>query len=385
MAQPYNYTVQQPQVSSYFDAFRQGKADRMAGEEEARNKSLAQYLPGALQGDAQAKQQALASASPDQQIALSGHFAQMKAADLARMKDGQAQIASMAVGARTPDAWALVNAKAKELFPGSPDIPFEQREMVIARAQTVSEQLSQALEQKRLALDESRTRAQNAASYASADASRASQARAGAAGKAPQGYMWSPDGSSLVAVPGGPADPTQKLTEGQSKDLGFFNRGAKANEEMTARRLGAMTSGANTLGRTIIGNAGQSAESRQGVQASKNFIAALLRKDTGAAVTPQEFDFYSDIFLPQFGDDDQTVRQKAEARVEALNAIRQGLGGADVLALPAVQSLSGGGRSAPAAAPQAAPSMGQVVNRGGESWRFLGGNPADKSRWRREP
>lgn len=174
MVQPYNYTVAQPQVSSYFDAFRQGKADRMAGEEEARNKSLAQYLPGALQGDEQAKQQALASASPDQQIALSGHFAQMKAADLARMKDGQAQIASMAVGARTPDAWALVNAKAKELFPGSPDIPFEQREMVIARAQTVSEQLSQALEQKRLALDESRTRASTARDYASADASRAS-------------------------------------------------------------------------------------------------------------------------------------------------------------------------------------------------------------------
>lgn len=360
MPAPYRYDIQPVDVGNYFDAFRQGRADRMAGEEEARSKSLAQYLPGALQGDEQAKQQALASASPDQQIALSGHFAQMKAADLARMKDGQAEIASLAVGARTPDAWALVNARAKELFPGSPDIPFEQREMVIARAQTVAEQLKQALDEKSYELDASRTQAQNAASYASAAASRAQAERARAptgGAKAPQGYMWSPDGSSLVAVPGGPADPTQKLTEGQSKDLGFFNRGAKANEEMTPERLGAMVSGPNVLGRNLIGNAAQSGASRQGVQASKNFIASILRKDTGAAVTPQEFDFYADIFLPQFGDDDQTVRQKANARVEALNAIRQGLGGADVLALPAVQSLrgGGGGQSQPAA-PQTAPA-----------------------------
>lgn len=145
----------------------------MAGEEEARNKSLAQYLPGALQGDAQAKQQALASASPDQQIALSGHFAQMDAQTLAKTKENQSRLASMAAAATTPDAWTLVNAEAKKMFPGSPDIPFEQRAMVIAKAQTVSEQLDQVWKQKSYNLDAERTRASTSRDYAAAAKDRA--------------------------------------------------------------------------------------------------------------------------------------------------------------------------------------------------------------------
>jgi len=210
MPQPYDYRIQQPQVSSYFDAFRQGRADRMAGEEETRSKSLAQYLPGAIQGDEQAKQQALASASPDQQIALSGHFAQMKAADLARMKEGQGRIASMAAAARNPDEWALVNAEAKKLFPGSPDIPFEQRSMVIARAQTVAEQLKQALDEKSYELDASRTQAQNAASYASAAKDRAAIA------PPPIG----PDGKPM------PAPPGDKQIDNEGKIRAEFIKGA---------------------------------------------------------------------------------------------------------------------------------------------------------------
>lgn len=180
MPQPFNYTVQQPQVSSYFDAFRQGRADRMAGEEEARSKSLAQYLPGALQGDAQAKQQALASASPDQQIALSGHFAQMDAQTLAKTKENQSRVASLAAWADTPEKWTIANAEAKKIFPGSPDIPFEQRGAVIAKAQTVSEQLDQAWKQKGFDLEREKFGEQRRSNMATEEIQRA-----GVANRAP--------------------------------------------------------------------------------------------------------------------------------------------------------------------------------------------------------
>jgi len=98
----------------------------------------------------------------------------MDAQTLAKTKENQSRLASMAAAATTPDAWTLVNAEAKKMFPGSPDIPFEQRAMVIAKAQTVSEQLDQVWKQKSYDLEASRTAAQNVLSYASADASRAS-------------------------------------------------------------------------------------------------------------------------------------------------------------------------------------------------------------------
>ena len=174
MPAPYNYSIQQPEVSSYFDAFRQGKADRMAGEAETRNKQLSQYLPGALQGDEQQQQQALASASPDQQINLAGVFATKSAQELAKLKELQTEGARTAIWADSPEKWTIWNAEGRKRNPKHQDVPFEQRGMILAQAQTVAEQLGLVLKEKELALDASRTKAQNAASYASADAARAS-------------------------------------------------------------------------------------------------------------------------------------------------------------------------------------------------------------------
>jgi len=194
MAQPYNYTIAQPQVSSYFDAFRQGRADQREMQAEKRSDALAQYLPGALKGDAGMREQALATAAPDQQISLANTFAQMDAQTLAKTKENQSRVASLAAWADTPEKWTIANAEAKKIFPGSPDIPFEQRGAVIAKAQTVSEQLDQVWKQKSYDLDASRTRASNAAAYASANKSRAELAA-----MAPQ---IGPDGKPMPAPPG---------------------------------------------------------------------------------------------------------------------------------------------------------------------------------------
>jgi hypothetical protein len=53
---------------------------------------------------------------------------------------------------------------------------------------------------------------------------------------------------------------------------------------------------------------------RQFVQAATEFLAPILRKDTGAAVTYQEFMFYKDMLIPAFEDDKRLLWQKAQAR-----------------------------------------------------------------------
>lgn len=60
---------------------------------------------------------------------------------------------------------------------------------------------------------------------------------------------------------------------------------------------------------------------RQFVQASKEFLAAILRKDTGAAVTDAEFAQYSDIYIPRPEDSPQVLWRKAQARDTALRRL----------------------------------------------------------------
>lgn len=177
MPAPYSYEIHQPDVGSYFQAFRQGRADRMAGEEDARRTELSKYLPQALEGDAGARTSALGAAAgnPDQMIALKNAFSQMDATKLQQIKDQQAKVASLAVWADTPEKWAVAVKQAEaDGVQGAAQIPFEQRGAVIAKAQTVADQLEQVWKEKSFELDASRTKAQNAASYASADAARAS-------------------------------------------------------------------------------------------------------------------------------------------------------------------------------------------------------------------
>lgn len=177
MPAPFNYVVDQPDANSYFDAVRRGRADQQAVVQEQRNNALAKYLPQALNGDEGARQQALTAGSPDQMIQLKQMFTQMDAPKLAAVKDLRAKGAAGATWAKTPEQWATVQAtlQAEAQAAGVPfkEVPFEQKDAMAAMGQTVDSLIDQAYKEKMLANDTSRTQAQNAASYASAAASRA--------------------------------------------------------------------------------------------------------------------------------------------------------------------------------------------------------------------
>lgn len=131
-----------------------------------------------------------------------------------------------------------------------------------------------------------------------------------------------PDGT--VRVSRGKA---QKLTEQQSKDMVYLTRGESSNgildnlDETLANPSERVAAGVPGVGNFLVSDEYQKAQ-----QAGREFLAAVLRKDTGAAITQSEMDSYGQIYLPQPGDSPDTLRQKARSRRVALDAIRSGLG-----------------------------------------------------------
>lgn len=80
-------------------------------------------------------------------------------------------------------------------------------------------------------------------------------------------------------------------------------------------------------------------------QAAREGIAAILRKDTGAAVTETEFEMYFQQYYPQPGDDPTVVLQKKKAREAISGAMRASSG-------PAFDKMFPGyGGAAPSGAP----------------------------------
>jgi len=143
----------------------------------------------------------------------------------------------------------------------------------------------------------------------------------------------------------------EKLTEVQSKDLNFYQRGVPANEALTTLE-GSLTGKIDTMASKVpgVGNYLVGADFQKASNAAKDFLAVILRKDTGAAVTPSEVETYGEIFLPKPGDSTETVTQKREARARAIEGIRLGLGSAKDLvefARPKGQQQAGKPNAAP--------------------------------------
>lgn len=140
-----------------------------------------------------------------------------------------------------------------------------------------------------------------------------------------------------------------KLTEGQSKDLNYYGRGNAANKELetqgaglTNAAVGDRSAGRGVLDSTLrslpgIGNSGVvnsliSNDRQKAEQSGQEFVNAILRKDSGAALTDPEIATYGRTYLPQPGDGEAVLKQKQEARTRAISGIREGLGSAAVLA-----------------------------------------------------
>lgn len=135
-----------------------------------------------------------------------------------------------------------------------------------------------------------------------------------------------PDGKPIM-VRGGPGTTT-KFTEGQSKDNVYATRaeGALAVLDPIADNLASLQDRAANLDPTgVIRGQIQSPDFQVAQQAGQEFLQAILRKDTGAAITADEQALYGETYLPQPGDGPSVLEAKRVARSRALAAMQAGM------------------------------------------------------------
>ena len=185
--------------------------------------------------------------------------------------------------------------------------------------------------------------------------------------------QWNPETKAfepLNAPQGGnPVRAPVKLTEQQSKDVGFVTRAEKLLprlEEQDKALTDTLSSGAGKL--PMIGNYLKRDEFRKAEQTGRELLAVILRKDTGAAVTDQEMELYGSMYLPRPGDDPATLQQKREGRKAAIDGLRRGLGGLDII-LEQRDRLNSAA-AAPKAEPQAAQPAQKVRRYNPQTGKF---------------
>lgn len=127
------------------------------------------------------------------------------------------------------------------------------------------------------------------------------------------------------------AGDAKALNEGQANSVAFGMRMKEANSILEDLAKQGVVKGAVIEGTPFIGGAlgqalpsalgGTSAEQQQVNQAKSNFITAVLRKESGASISPSEFANEDKKYFPQINDSDAVIKQKAKARQLAIKAI----------------------------------------------------------------
>tara|TARA_R110000823_G_scaffold3165_2_gene12370 strand:+ start:487 stop:1959 length:1473 start_codon:yes stop_codon:yes gene_type:complete len=128
-----------------------------------------------------------------------------------------------------------------------------------------------------------------------------------------------PDGTTEI-IQGGPSTP--KLTEGQGKATGFYARSGEANQILSELEQEGTQLRNALAGALPFGNYMQTTQGQQYEQAQRNFVNAILRQESGAAIGPAEFDSAKLQYFPQPGDLSEVVAQKKANRETAVNALR---------------------------------------------------------------
>lgn len=132
-----------------------------------------------------------------------------------------------------------------------------------------------------------------------------------------------PDGTTTQI--GGPAG---KLTVDQGKNTGFLIRARDANAVLSELDK----QGTKFLSRVAedlplgVGNYLQSDEYQKFEQARRDFINAVLRRESGAVISDAEFENADKQYFPQPGDSTEVIKQKRRNRDNALKGFEVGAG-----------------------------------------------------------
>jgi hypothetical protein len=165
----------------------------------------------------------------------------------------------------------------------------------------------------------------------------------------PSGYKFNPDGT-MAFVPGGPADPSTKpkpVTEADKKNSVLFSSMTNAEDQIAKLEKSGNAVDTGSMGNQLLGSNPltktlQSDDFRKYESAALRWSANLLYLKSGATATPDEVQSTRKQFFPQPGDGPEVKAQKAQARQQELQSVRQYMvPGAPAPAAPPVAAAGG--------------------------------------------
>lgn len=130
-------------------------------------------------------------------------------------------------------------------------------------------------------------------------------------------------GGAPAIVPGVRPSP-KGMTQEQGKVAGFADRVQASNAVLSSPPADLMT--AKVADVLPGGNFMLDAPQQQFLQAERDFINAMLRRESGAAIAPSEFESARKQYIPQPGDRPETLEQKRLARERAFSGLARELG-----------------------------------------------------------
>lgn len=151
--------------------------------------------------------------------------------------------------------------------------------------------------------------------------------------KVPSGYqLANPNdmASGVIPIPGGPADPSnpKNFSGEQRKAAGFAVRLENAQDSLLAMEdVGFNPASLSESLRGITGRSTMTEEGRAYRDFQNEFIRAILRKESGAAITEEERESYA-AYFPQFGDGQSDILRKAQIRDQLIQGVINESGGA---------------------------------------------------------
>lgn len=134
-----------------------------------------------------------------------------------------------------------------------------------------------------------------------------------------------------------PAPVDKPLSEAQANANIYAKRGNEAHKILSDLEgqysRGAVTAkvGAESIPvlgglAGVVGNAMLSKEGQMAEQAQRDFVNAVLRKESGAAISQSEFNNAKRQYFPQPGDSPEVVEQKRVNRITELEGLREAVG-----------------------------------------------------------
>lgn len=176
------------------------------------------------------------------------------------------------------------------------------------------------------------------------------------------------------------ADAVEKQTGEQANAATFSTRMNEANKVISDPSIfGAglgVSGGAREMVKNIpgVGNAlagagAQGPKFQQYDQAKRDFVNAVLRKESGAAISANEFANAERQYFPVPGDSQEVIAQKAKNRATAIDTIAQG----------GTNTFRKAFSEKRAEQPQGVPAVGAVE----DGYRFKGGDPSKPESWER--